>query len=152
MKNNLLFLGIFAIIFAGCNAKNAFGEFGLSGEKEVGVSYLRSAKVIDKDAEIRGSFSALYLNAIYPDMNNSTFYIFFYSKDKSDDLNISLNGKQAIKTERLSHKNQFSHLVDINNNWNSYYLVEFKKELYPLKLTYTSGDSVPLELVYDKQE
>lgn len=152
MKNNLLLLGIFTIILTGCNAKNAFGEFGLSSEKEVGVSYLRSAKVVGKDTEIKGSFSALYLNAIYPDMNNSAFYIFFYSKEKSSDLNISLNGKQAIKVEKLSNKNQFSHLVDINNNWNSYYLVEFKKELYPLKLTYTSGDSVPLELVYDKQE
>ncbi len=138
MKTFLIFL-TFLTLFTGCSKKNAFYEFKMDRDQEAGVSNLKSSKIISKDGEVSGVFSAIYLNEVYPETfsEGDSFFVFFFTKEEKElydpdkptdtDLKIMLNSNLPIKIEKLSNENRFSHLVETKNSWNRYYVVTFQK-------------------------
>lgn len=138
MKTFLIIL-TFLTLFSGCSKKNAFYEFKMDKEQELAISSLKSSKIVSKDGNVSGIFSAIYLNEVYPETfhNDETFFIFFFTKKEkkvfdqnkpSDtDLKVMLNSKLPIQVEELSQENRFSNLVDIKSDWNRYYIVTFEK-------------------------
>jgi len=138
MKTFFIFL-TFLTLFTGCSKKNAFYEFKMDKDQERSASSLQSSKIVSKDGEVNGFFSAIYLNEVYPETfnQNESFFIFFFTKEKREmydpnkptdtTLRVKLNSKLPIKIEELSQENKFSHLVDIKNDWNRYYIVTFEK-------------------------
>lgn len=138
MKTFFIFL-TFLTLFTGCSKKNAFYKFKMDKDQELSASSLQSSKIVSKDGEVKGVFSAIYLNEVYPETFNQeeSFFIFFFSKEKKElydqskstdtNLKVMLNSKLPIKIEELSQANKFSHLVDIKNDWNRYYIVTFEK-------------------------
>lgn len=138
MKLFTIFLTTF-IIFSGCSTKNAFDEFNMSKEEELGYSYLKSSKISSKDNDISGVVSVIYLNGVYPKRfgSNEYFYISYFTKkpkelfdaNQPEDtmLKITLNSKEPIKVEKLPEDNEFSGLLDSKNEWSRYYIVEFEK-------------------------
>lgn len=138
MKAFFIFL-IFLTLFTGCSKKNAFYEFKMDKERELSVSNLQNSKIVSKDGEISGIFSAIYLNKVYPETLNEEecFFVFFFTKDAKElqdnhnitesDLKVTLNSKSPLAIEKLSQENRFSHLVETKNSWNRYYVVTFQK-------------------------
>jgi len=138
MKFFLIIL-TFLTLFSGCSKKNAFYEFKMDKEQELGIANLKSSKIVSKNGDVIGVFSAIYLNNVYPETykEDESFFIFIFTKEKKElydtnkptdtNLKIKLNSKLPIKIEELSQENRFSHLVDIKNNWNRYYIVTFEK-------------------------
>lgn len=138
MKFFLIILTLLTI-FSGCSKKNAFSEFKMDKERETALSSLKSSKIVSKNGEVSGIFSAIYLNDVYPETFNQdeTFFIFFFTKEekkisdinenKNGNLKVTLNSKMAIKVEKLSQDNRFSNLVDVKSSWNHYYIITFKK-------------------------
>jgi len=137
MKNILLFL-TFLLLFAGCSQKNAFSAFDMDKTKELSVSSLQSSKIVSQNADVRGVFSAIYLNEVYPETFNEHeyFFIFIYLKEAKElhnakdgiesDLKLTLNSKSPLKIKKLPKQNQFSHLIETTNNWSEYYMVAFE--------------------------
>lgn len=93
-------------------------------ERELALSSLKSSKIVSKNGEVSGIFSAVYLNEVYPEFSNKRlFYLFFPTKEekkspiyynyKNGDLKVTLNSKMPIKVEKLSQDNRFSNLVDV---------------------------------------
>lgn len=162
MKTFIIFL-TFLILFTGCSKKNAFFGFEMDKTQELCASGMQSSKIISKDGEVSGVFSAIYLNEIYPHAfyGDEYFFVFFYTKEEKElydsknhtetDLVLKLNNKLPIKTEKLPQENQFSHLADIKNDWNHYYLVAFKKSDV-LNLILQNGKSSSAVLKYKKEE
>lgn len=162
MKTFFIFL-TFLIIFTGCSKKNAFFGFEMDKTQELCASGMQSSKIISKDGEVSGVFSAIYLNEIYPHAfyGDEYFFVFFYTKEEKElydsknptetDLVLKLNNELPIKTEKLPQENQFSHLADIKNDWNHYYLVAFKKSDV-LNLMLQNGKSSSAVLRYKKEE
>lgn len=138
MKTFFIFL-TFLTLFTGCSKKNAFYEFKMDKDQERSASSLQSSKIVSKGGEVSGVLSAIYLNEVYPETFNQdeSFFIFVFTKEKKElydpnkptdtDLKVMLNSKLPIKIEELSQENKFSHLVDIKNDWNRYYIVTFEK-------------------------
>lgn len=138
MKFFLIIL-TFLTIFSGCSKKNAFYEFKMDKEQELALSSLKSSKIVSKNGEVSGIFSAIYLNDVYPETFNQdeTFFIFFFTKEEkkisdtseniNGDLKVTLNAKMPVKVEKLSQENRFSELVDVKSSWNHYYIVTFEK-------------------------
>lgn len=137
MKNIFLFL-TFLLLFTGCSQKNAFYAFDMDKTKELSASSLQSSKIISQDGDISGIFSAIYLNDVYPETFNEHeyFFIFIYLKEAKElhntkdgiesSLKLTLNSKLPLKIKKLPKDNQFSHLIDTTNNWNTYYMVAFE--------------------------
>lgn len=155
----------FIILFTGCSSKNAFDQFNMSKEQELSVSSLQSAKIISKDQEITGLFSAIYLNEVYPKAFNGDeyFFIYMYLKQPKEicdpeeleeaELNIKLNSKLPIKLKELPRKNNFSNLVSIKSDWNKYYIVAFSRDnSEDFNLLLENGPSSSAELKYQKAE
>ena len=143
----------FTILLAACSHQNAFTKFNLNKEQELGMSSLKSSKIIANN-KVRGVISAIYLNEVDPNQfnENEYFYIFTYLKDSSEDITLTLNQKSAIKIEKLSNENRFSHLCSIKNEWNRYYLVTFAKEKKDtLKLILQTSNGSKASLVYKKE-
>lgn len=130
---------IFSIFFTGCSRKNAFYEFKMSKAQELSIASIQSSKILSKEGEINGLFSAIYLNEVYPETYNEDeyFFVFFFTKEARElydqsnpidgDLKLTLNLQLPDKIEKLPSDNKFSHLIDTKNSWNGYYLVTFKK-------------------------
>jgi len=162
MKTFFIFL-IFLILFTGCSKKNAFFGFEMDKAQELCASSLQSSKIISKDGEVSGVFSAVYLNEVYPHAfyEEEYFFIFFYTKEDKElydpknptdtDLILKLNSQLPVKIEKLPQQNQFSHLADIKNDWNHYYLVAFKKSSV-LNLVLENSKSSSAVLKYKKEE
>ncbi len=132
---------IITILTSGCATKTAFSKLGISPEQELAIENTRTGK-IQKGTKIEGVYSAINLNAIYPDMNKNkmNFYVSIYIKDKQDELYITLNGKEPTSITPLEKDNRFSHLQSIENNWINNYLLSFENdEKAPLKLLIESG-------------
>ena len=160
MKTFLLFL-------TGCSNNNAFDLFKLDKDQERSITSLQTTKIVTKDGEVSGVFSAIYLNEVYPDSFNDgeNFFVYIYLKKEEKmynpkeliktNLNIKLNGKFAVKLEELPRENKFSHLVSIKSNWNKYYLVTFltdKKRDLSVSLEIESDPSSSAVLKYQKAE
>jgi hypothetical protein len=138
MKTFLIIL-TFLTLFSGCSKKNAFYEFKMNKDQELAVSSLKSSKIVSKDGDVTGVFSAVYLNEVYPETfhKDETFFIFLFTKkeekifDKNrpadTNLKVMLNSKLPIQVEELSQENRFSNLVGIKSDWNRYYIVTFEK-------------------------
>ncbi|MFA5232831.1 MAG: hypothetical protein WC390_00385 [Sulfurimonas sp.] len=162
MRTFFIFL-TFLILFTGCSKKNAFFGFEMDKAQELCASSLQSSKIISKDGEVSGVFSAVYLNEVYPQAfyGDEYFFVFFYTKENKElydsknptesDLILKLNDNLPIKMEVLAQENQFSHLADIKNDWNHYYLVAFKKSSV-LNLVLENGKSSSAVLKYNKEE
>jgi hypothetical protein len=162
MKKISTFL-IVLLFFSGCSRKNAFDEFKMQKAQELSISSLQNSKILTKSGEINGIFSAIYLNEVYPEKFNGDeyFFVYFYTKDNNNKmynpkdeiesaLNIKLNSKLPIKILKLPEENRFSHLVDIKNSWNRYYLVAFKKSDL-LNLTLENGEASSGVIKYKKE-
>lgn len=162
MRTIIIFLTFF-ILFTGCSSKNAFFGFEMDKTQELCASGMQSSKIVSKDGEISGVFSAIYLNDIYPHAfyGDEYFFVFFYTKEERElydsknptdtDFVLKLNSQLPIKTEKLPQENQFSHLTDIKNDWNNYYLVAFRKSDM-LNLVLQNGKSLSAVLKYKKEE
>jgi hypothetical protein len=162
MKTFFIFL-TFLILFTGCSNKNAFFGFEMDKAQELCASSLQSSKIMSKEGEVSGVFSAVYLNEVYPHSfyGEEYFFIFFYTKENKElydsknptdtDLILKLNDELPVKIEKLPKDNQFSHLADIKNDWNHYYLVAFKKS-DALNLVLENGNSSSAVLKYKKEE
>jgi len=143
-----------SFILTACSHQNAFTKFNFTKEQELGVSSLKSSKIMNNN-QIEGVFSAIYLNEIDSNSFNGDeyFYIYAYLKNSSDKITLTLNKKNAIKIEKLSNKNKFSNLSSINNDWNQYYLVTFAKEKRnTLNLRLKTLESSSTALVYKKEK
>ncbi|MBW6487579.1 hypothetical protein [Sulfurimonas sp.] len=162
MKTFFIFL-TFLILFTGCSNKNAFFGFEMDKTQELCASSLQSSKIMSKEGEVSGVFSAVYLNEVYPKAfyGEEYFFVFFYTKENRElydsknptdaDLMIKLNSELPVKIEKLPQENQFSHLADIKNDWNHYYLIAFKKS-GTLNLVLENGNSSSAVLKYKKEE
>ena len=153
MKSFFIIL-TFMILLAGCADKNAFSKFNMTTEQELSASSLQSSKVKFGE-EIDGTFSAIYLNEVYPKVyyKDDYFFIYLYLKEKKEEWDLKLNSKSPIKIEQLSHANKFSHLIATKNEWNRYYLVTFKKDKENrLSLILENGQSSSAALMYQKDE
>lgn len=129
----------FLTFFTGCSKRNAFFEFNMDKDQELSVSSFQSSKIVSRDGETSGILSVIYLNEVYPEIYNQNeyFFVFLFTKETKEiynpnrpidsDLKLKLNSKLPIEVEELSKENKFSHLVNIKNNWNSYYLITFEK-------------------------
>jgi hypothetical protein len=164
MKPFLIIL-IFVIFTTGCADKNAFSKFKMNEAQELSASSLQSSKVKTKDGKIKGIFSAIYLNEVYPKeyFGDEYFYIYMYLKEKGEGYNLDkiqssrlklkLNSKTPIEVKQLPHKNRFSDLTGIENEWNLYYLVTFKKErVKKLSIVLESDQFSSDLLVYQKDK
>lgn len=117
------------LAFSGCSKKNAFNNFMLNEKQELSINSLQSSK-IKRSEKIEGIFSAIYLNEIYPELfnYNEYFFVYYYMKSEVTNLTLKLNKNLPIKIKKLSANNRFTNLIKIENNWNNYYLIAFKKE------------------------
>lgn len=144
----------FVLLFSSCADKTAFSRFEMSNEQELAASSLQSSKIVSGE-NVDGVFSSIYLNEIYPErfQDEESFYLFLYLKTEKENFNITLNGKAPIKIEKLPHANEFSHLVSIENEWNNYYFVSFKKDSQSeLNLQLESGPFSSAVLKYQKDQ
>lgn len=163
MKIILLFL-TFILFFGGCSSKNAFYAFKMDRKKELSASSLQSTKIISKDGEVRGVFSSIYLNEVYPESFNGYeyFLVFLYLKDVKElynpnssaqsDLKLTLNSKLPLKIEKLPLENQFSHLIDRRNDWTNSYLVAFEQEEFLNLFIEDNESSSAVVLKYEKDQ
>ena len=116
------------ITINGCSSNNAFKNFNLDKKQELSINSLQSSKVKDSE-KIDGIVSVIYLNKIYPKLfnDNEYFFVYFYLKTDNN-LQYKLNGALPLKIKKLNQNNRFADLIDVKNNWNSYYLITFKKQ------------------------
>ncbi len=152
------------LLLSGCSYNNAFTKFQMDKEQELSASSLQSSKIISQDNQIKGVFSAIYLNEVYPKSFNQHeyFYVSVYLKKKKDiydpnknediGLTFMLNGELPLKIKKLPSSNQFSHLLSRSNDWNIYYLVAFKEQGNTLSLVLKDTDSSSSALTYYKDE
>ncbi|MEA3331033.1 MAG: hypothetical protein U9Q29_05000 [Campylobacterota bacterium] len=153
MKSFFIIL-TFILLIAGCADKNAFSKFDMTTEQELSASSLQTSKVKFGE-EIDGTFSAIYLNEVYPKAyyKDEYFFISLYLKEEKEELNLKLNSKSPIKIEQLSHANKFSHLIATKNEWKQYYLITFKEDKEnKLSLILENGQSSSAALAYQKDE
>jgi len=153
----------FLTLFTACSTKNAFSEFKMDKDQELSISSLKSSKIISKDGEVSGVFSAIYLNEIYPESfkGDEYFFVYLFTKDTKEmydpqrptqtDLKLKLNSKLPIKLQKLPQNNRFSHLVETKSSWNRYYLVSFEK-VDEINLVLENGLSSSAVLKYQKDE
>lgn len=152
------------LLFSGCSKQNAFSKFNMSKEQELSASSIQSSKVRFNE-KINGTFSSIYLNEIYPEkyFKNEYFFIYYYLKEKAEiynpksfvdtKLTLKLNSKLPISMEKLSNKNQFSHLVWVDSEWNQYYIATFEKQdVKKLNLVLENPPYSSAALVYQKGE
>lgn len=149
---------MFLIFFTGCSQKNAFVKFNMNKDEERSVSSLQTSQIIDKSGEIAGVISVVYLNEIYPKKFNKydSFYIYIYMKDSKNinfidpKINLEMNEQVPVNSTELPNNNEFTHLVNIKNSWNRYYLVEFERDCNTLNLIFDNGLSLSNILKYQK--
>lgn len=161
MKFFIIFF-IFLLFFTGCSTKNAFGSFSMSKDEELGYSNMKSSKIISHNKDIGGVVSVIYLNGVYPNRfsQNEWFFVSYFIKEAKDiydpnskndsSLKITLNSKEPLKVEKLQQDNEFSHLINSNNEWSRYYLVEFEKTEI-LNLLMQDGEEYSAAISYKKE-
>ena len=152
MKIYLIIL-ILTILFNGCAHKSAFDSFNFTKQQELSEDLLQSSK-IQKDGNVVGIVTALYLNNIDKNnfKNNDFFYIYMYTMKQNGTPSFLLNSKEAINIQKLKNPNKFTHLSDVDANWLTYYLVEFKKETGDLKLQIVSNSNTSDVLLFKKED
>jgi len=153
MKYLVLFLTL--LILSGCTHKNAFSNFDMDLDQQLSLQYHKKIK-LTKNNQTLGTFSAIYLNEIYPNKYNENeyFYVYIYLKESKniEDIKMLLNKKSPLKIEKLNHDNKFSKLTNERNKWSTYYLVSFVKEGTTLNLTLGNDQSILASIMYQKDE
>ena len=153
MKYIVLFLIL--LIYSGCSHKNAFSNFDMDLHQQLSIQNFKRVKLTKND-KIIGTFSAIYLNEIYPDRYNKNeyFFVYIYLKETQniDDYKIQLNKNDSIKIKKLHFNNKFSRLVNERNRWSTYYLVSFKEVGKLINLTLGNDQSVLVSIEYQKDE
>jgi hypothetical protein len=113
----------------GCSQKSAFSNFELTRAQEFSISNTQRAKIIAPD-KVAGAFTAVYLNNIYPEIytQNDAFLVCLYTKDVVDpkELQFRTNGNEALLVEKVDDAYSFKDLIEMQNSWNSCYLMEFE--------------------------
>jgi len=151
--NFLLILAVFSIFLGGCSQKSAFSNFELTKAQEFSISNTQRAKIVSPD-KIEGTFTAVYLNNIYPEIytQNDVFLICLYTKDAIalKDLQFRTNNKEAFLIEKV--ENEFKDLIAMQNSWNSCYLMEFgSNEEREIKFQVKSNIYQSMLLIYKKR-
>ena len=145
----------FLIFASGCSEKNAFTHFTMTKEQELGVSSLKSTKVLTVDGRIYGVVTSVYLNTVYPETYNDReyFYVYYYLKKPNLDLNMTLNKLDPISKEELKRENNFTKLTSVKSDWNKYYIVSFPHDSNEtLSLVFENNQSSPALLRYQTGE
>ncbi len=155
VKYFLISLNIMFLLSA-CTNRNAFSALNIVKEQELAIENTRSGKIMFKK-NIKGIYSLVYLNNVYPQMDSDThqFYIATYLKDNTEDnTSITLDQKHPLEVIKLEDKNKYSDLLPMKNTWTSNYLVSFKNEgELHINLVIDSGQfsSGPLKYLTDQR-
>ena len=128
MMKLLAILPLSLLLFTGCSQKGAFSNFELTRKQEFSISNTQRSKITSLE-KVEGTFTAIYLNNIYPEIyqEKDAFLVFIYTKDKTKTNKILFlaNDKEALKVEEVKDKEEFKDLVEMQNSWNSCYFMEF---------------------------
>lgn len=142
----VLFFIVNIVFLVGCSREYALENFDLTKARESSEIGFETRKLLNQDGTLAGVFSCVYLNDVYPDNynNDEYFYVSFYTKDSdiyidprvdneesyakeidTTSLDVKLNGKYPKEILQLPKINDFSKLLDIENEWSKNYLVVF---------------------------
>ncbi len=140
--------------FGGCADKDAFSKFKLVKDEELAFDNVMFAKVL-KGEKVYAVASAVHLNAVYPKRyTEEAFYIIIFAKNKKllENFSLTLNDKKVLSLEKLPPKNEFAHLLRIENKWSSYYLAKFPvQKSGRLTLKVTLSNEASATLVFQKK-
>jgi len=142
------------LLLTGCSQKSAFSNFELSKEQEYSISNTQRAKIVSP-TQVEGVFTAVYLNNIYPQKHSASdfFLIFFYTKNDihPKELVFTANQKNALTIEAIEKNEEFADLFEMQNSWNSCYMLEFKSDASNEIIFEVSGKSYSsIKLIYKK--
>lgn len=120
---------IIGILTTGCTTRNAFSKLDITKEQEAAIENTRSGK-ITSSKQLEGIYSAIYLNNVYQneEAKHYNFYISMYLKNKTNDLNITLNKQEAVLLKKLPEKNKYAELLGLKVPWTNNYFVSFKRD------------------------
>jgi len=140
----VLFLLIISLFFVSCSEKNnAFKYFDKDDVETKGVQYTKKTDIL-KENEVDVIFLATYLNRVDKNISNSNEQLFlvsvyFTNKDSQDifenNYSFSLNGVEAISTQKVEKDNENFKSLMLKNSWGNYYLVKFNsQDVYNLRI------------------
>ena len=152
--NYCLSLFMILLITSGCSKTTAFEHFKkLDAKQERAATSLQTASIVYKGHRTV-IISAIYLNHTDPKVydTNESFLIAFYAKDHSvlqaEDNNdsvpvcsLTLNNKPPLAVKLLEKTDPLRKLMPINNDWNSFYRIDYAKN---------SDNDLTLELSDDR--
>lgn len=140
----VLFLLIISLFFVSCSEKNnAFKYFDKDDVETKGVQYTKKTDIL-KENEVDVIFIATYLNRVDKNISNSNEELFlvsvYFTNKNSQDIfennySFSLNGVEAISTQKVEKDNENFKSLMLKNSWGNYYLVKFNSlDVYNLKI------------------
>ena len=140
----VLFLLFISLFFVSCSEKNnAFKYFDKDDVETKGVQYTKKTDIL-KENEVDVIFLATYLNKIDKNISTSNEELFlvsvyFANKDSQDifenNYSFSLNGIEAISTQKVEKDNENFKSLMLKNSWGNYYLVKFNSlDVYNLRI------------------
>jgi len=152
--NYCLSLFMILLITSGCSKTTAFEHFKkLDTKQERAATSLQTASIVYK-GQRTVIISAIYLNHTDPKVydTNESFLVAFYAKDHSvlqvEDNNdsvpvcsLTLNKKPPLAVKLLEKTDPLRKLMPINNDWNSFYRIDYAKN---------SDNDLTLELSDDR--
>lgn len=152
MKKTLIILSL-SWLFLGCSSKNAFDNFSITPEQEIGEKFTQSSKI--KQNEItQGIVSIIYLNKVYPKLYKDAeyFYICSYSKVNFGKLNFMLNGSSPLSIKNIKDGKELINIRFPQTNWQEEYIVSFALSGDMLKLIVKNGPFASDILTFEKDE
>ena len=140
----VLFLLIISLFFVSCSEKNnAFKYFDKDDVETKGVQYTKKTDIL-KENEVDVIFIATYLNKVDKNISNSNEELFlvsvYFTNKNSQDIfennySFSLNGVEAISTQKVEKDNENFKSLMLKNSWGNYYLVKFNSlDVYNLRI------------------
>ncbi len=148
MKIVVFLVGI--VLFFGCADRSAFSKFDIKPDEETAFDNVVYGK-LTKDSTVYAVASALHLNSIYPQRFGTVeaFYIVVFAKDKQllENINLTLNSQKVFQLEKLPPQNEYTHLLNYENKWSSYYLAKFphqKQRKLSLGIALSNGANTTL--------
>jgi hypothetical protein len=138
----VLFLLIISLFFVSCSEKNnAFKYFDKDDIETKGVQYTKKTDIL-KENEVDAIFIATYLNRVDRNISNEELFlvsVYFTNKDSQDifenNYSFSLNGVDAILTQKIEKNNENFKSLMLRNTWGNYYLVKFNfQDAYNMKI------------------
>ena len=124
------------ILLSGCSYQNAFSKFEMSKKEELLASNTQSSKIVSKKAT-EGIVTAIYLNNVDPKHRepHEIFLVSVYMKNSDHNYNFKLNGLLAVDILELSNIEFYSDFIKNPREWDTYYLVKFKKSKRKINFT-----------------